>query len=145
MKHILLILALISSPGYAETLFNLNTSGDEIKTILDKISFEVNKEFVHIKDNCLITAFEKQFRLRKQSIESEVIAIMPYRSREVGHAVLCVEDNCVDNGDISDDVFDRSEVEFHGEIIENHIAVLASKMKWEDKSELYAFFGWSLI
>jgi ribosomal protein L18 len=38
---------------------------------------------------------------------------------QVGHAALCVGNKCLDNGDLTNHVFDKSEISYHGEIMES--------------------------
>lgn len=121
MKYLILILALVISPVYAT---------DVSYELLNKVNTEVNNAAMGIPANCLIVALEKQRRLEKEGIKSEVVAFMPWKPaikynkkagkfEQIGHAVLCVGNKCLDNGDLTNDVFEKSEISHHGEIMEN--------------------------
>lgn len=107
MKYIALILMLIANTAYANTL---STS------TMEKINWEVNQRFDNIPDNCLIVAKEKQRRLLRQGIESKIVVIKPAFAT-MRHAVLCVDDQCIDNGDISNDVFNKNELSHFGRVL----------------------------
>jgi len=128
MKNIIITLAIVLIAGCNDvTVKNKDWALNYYDNELDKVNYEVNREFENIPDNCLITAFEKLNRLREYGIEGEIVVIMPERA-QIGHAVLCVENKCVDNGDISNYVFDRDELERHGEVLDGHIATMIAKM-----------------
>ena len=94
---------------------NIAFANTQIST-LDKVNWEVNQKFDFIKNNCLIVAKEKQRRLLKHGIKSTIIVIQPnYASMK--HAVLCVDDQCIDNGDISYDIFNKNELSYYGMIL----------------------------
>ena len=107
MKYLALILVLITNSAFAS---------DQSSTTIDKVNLEVNQRFDHIPNNCLIVAKEKQRRLLKQSIKSETIVIKP-RYASMKHAVLCVDDQCVDNGDISNNIFNKNELSYYGRVL----------------------------
>ena len=107
MKYLTLILVLITNSAFAS---------DQSSTTMDKVSLEVNQRFDNIPNNCLIVAKEKQRRLLKQSIESETIVIKPWYA-SMKHAVLCVDDQCVDNGDISNNIFNKNELSYYGRVL----------------------------
>lgn len=120
---IALALSIIAMPAFANTI-------SESK--LEAISNQVNREAAGIKGNCLIVAIEKQRRLLKEGVQSEVVAFMPFKAErkfnsktgkfeKIGHAVLCVGNKCVDNGDLTDYVFGRDEIRFHGDVLENYM------------------------
>ena len=122
MKYLILVLALITVPAYAT---------DALYDKLDKVNYAVNTAATGISGNCLIVALEKQRRLLKENISSEVVAFMPWKAQvklnqktgkyeQIGHAVLCVGNKCLDNGDLTDDIFDRDEIKYHGEIMTNY-------------------------
>lgn len=119
---IAMLLSFIAVPAFAANI-------SEAK--LDAVSEQVNREAAGISGNCLVVAIEKQRRLLKDGIRSDVVAFMPWKAerkfnrktgkyQKIGHAVLCVDDKCVDNGDLTSYVFDRDEIRFHGEIITNY-------------------------
>lgn len=121
MKYLILILTLIAMPVYA---------ADVSYDMLNKVNYEVNNAAMGIPGNCLIVALEKQRRLQKEGIKAEVVAFMPWKPaikynkktgkfEQIGHAVLCVGNKCLDNGDLTNDVFDKSEISHHGEIMQN--------------------------
>lgn len=121
MKYLILILALITMPVYAT---------DVSYAKLTQVNEAVNTAAMGIPGNCLIVALEKQRRLQKEGIKSEVVAFMPWKPaikynkktgefEQIGHAVLCVGNKCLDNGDLTNDVFDKSEISHHGEIMQN--------------------------
>jgi len=127
MKKLVLIIGLILS-FTAIPAFAMNVS--EAK--LEAVSNQVNREAAGIKGNCLIVAIEKQRRLLKEGVQSEVVAFMPWKAErkfnkqtgkfeKIGHAVLCVGNKCVDNGDLTDYVFGRDEIRFHGEILDSYM------------------------
>ncbi|MGK0298272.1 MAG: hypothetical protein ACI9XC_001891 [Gammaproteobacteria bacterium] len=107
MKYLVLILALITSSAYVNA---------ESSIVMDKVNSEVNQRFDNIPDNCLIVAKEKQRRLLKQSIASEIVVIQP-RNASMKHAVLCVDDQCIDNGDISNNIFNKDELSYYGRVL----------------------------
>ena len=107
MKYLTLILVLITNSAFASDLSS---------TAMDKVSLEVNQRFDNIPNNCLIVAKEKQRRLLKQSIESEIIVIKP-KYASMKHAVLCVNDQCVDNGDICNNIFNKNELSYYGRVL----------------------------
>ena len=107
MKYIALILMLIANAAYANTPSTI---------AMDKISWDVNQRFDNIPNNCLIVAKEKQRRLLKQGIESKIVVIQP-NFATMKHAVLCVDDQCIDNGDISNYVFNRDELSYFGRVL----------------------------
>ena len=107
MKYLALILVLITN----STFVNAQTPD-----ALDKVNWEVNNRFNNIPNNCLIVAKEKQRRLSKQGIESKIVVIQPsYASMK--HAVLCVDDQCIDNGNISNSTFNKSELNYYGKVL----------------------------
>jgi len=69
-----------------------------------------------ITNNCLIVAKEKQRRLLKQGIESKIVVIQPAFAA-MKHAVLCVDDQCLDNGDISNNIFNKNELSYFGRVL----------------------------
>jgi len=98
--------------------------------MLNKVNYEVNNAAMGIPGNCLIVALEKQRRLQKEGVKSEVVAFMPWKAQrkynkksgkfeQIGHAVLCVGNKCLDNGDLTNHVFERSEIDYHGEIMKS--------------------------
>ncbi len=107
MKYIALILMLIANTAYANT---------PSTTTMEKINWEVNQRFDNIPDNCLIVAKEKQRRLLKQGIESKIVVIQP-KYAAMKHAVLCVDDQCIDNGDISNYIFSKNELSYFGRVL----------------------------
>lgn len=107
MKYIALILMLIANTAYANT---------PSTTTMEKINWEVNQRFHNIPDNCLIVAKEKQRRLLKQGIESKIVVIQPAFAA-MKHAVLCVDDQCLDNGDISNNIFNKNELSYFGRVL----------------------------
>ena len=120
---IALALSMIAAPAFANTV-------SESK--LEAVSNQVNREAAGIKGNCLIVAIEKQRRLLKEGVQSEVVAFMPFKAQrkfnkqtgkfeKIGHAVLCVGNKCVDNGDLTDSVFGRDEIRFHGEVLDSYM------------------------
>ncbi len=126
MNKLIVIIALMLSlnavPAFAK-------NATEAK--LESVSDQVNREAAGIKGNCLMVAIEKQRRLLKDGIKSDVVAFVPFKAErkynsktgkyeKIGHAVLCVGNKCVDNGDLTSYVFDRDEIRFHGEIINNY-------------------------
>ena len=128
MKKLILMAALLVSFNAVPAHAMSNIS--EAK--LEAISAEVNRAAAGIRGNCLMVAIEKQRRLLKQDIESEVVAFMPWKAQrkfnkktgkyeKIGHAVLCVGNKCVDNGDLANYVFDRDEIRFHGEILDDYM------------------------
>ncbi len=104
MKYLALTLILIANAAYADTQSTI---------AMDKINSEVNQQFSLIPSNSFILAREKQRRLLKQGIESEIIVIKPLLSSKK-HAVLCVDDQCIDNGDISYYIFNKDELRYFG-------------------------------
>jgi len=108
MKYLTLILVLITNSAFA--------SGQSSIT-MDKVSWEVNQRFDNIPNNCLIVAKEKQRRLSKQGIKSKIVVIKP-RYASMKHAVLCVDDQCVDNGDISNNIFNKNELSYYGRVVD---------------------------
>ena len=107
MQYLVIIFILIASSAYANAQSSIS---------MDKVSLEVNQHFDNIPNNCLIVAKEKQRRLLKQSIESEIIVIKP-RYASMKHAVLCVDDQCVDNGDISNYIFNKNELSYYDKVL----------------------------
>ncbi len=85
-------------------------------TKMDKINLEVNQRFDNIPNNCLIVAKEKKRRLLKQGIESKIVVIQP-KSATMKHAVLCVDEQCIDNGDISNYIFSKNELSYFGRVL----------------------------
>jgi len=107
MKYLVLILVLIANSAFVNAQSPL---------AMDKVNWEVNQRFDNIPNNCLIVAKEKQRRLSKQGIESKIIVIQPtYASMK--HAVLCVDDQCIDNGDISNNIFNKNELSYYGKVL----------------------------
>ena len=106
MKYLLFCLVFISSLAYATS---------QTYTI-DKINWDVNQKFYYLPNNCLIVAKEKQRRLLIHGIKSRIIVILPTFAN-IKHAVLCTDDICMDNGDISDDLFNKKELAFYGQIL----------------------------
>ena len=106
MKYLLFCLVFISSLAFA----NSQTP------VIDKVNWEVNQKFYYIPNNCLIVAKEKQRRLLKQGIKSRIFVIQPTFA-STKHAVLCIDDICMDNGDISDDLFSKNELDFYGQVL----------------------------
>ena len=107
LTYLALILALITNSAYAS---------DQSSITMDKVNWEVNQRFNNIPNNCLIVAKEKQRRLLKQNIESEIIVIKPVYG-SMNHAVLCVDDQCIDNGDISNNIFNKNELSYYGRVL----------------------------
>jgi len=107
MKYIALILMLIANAAYADTPSTIT---------MDKINLEVNQRFDNIPNNCLIVAKEKQRRLLKQGIEAKIVVIQP-KFATMKHAVLCVDEQCIDNGDISNFIFSRNELSYFGRVL----------------------------
>ncbi|MDX1372517.1 MAG: hypothetical protein R3321_08595 [Nitrososphaeraceae archaeon] len=106
MKYLLFCLVFISSLAFA----NNQTS------MIDKVNWDVNQKFYYIPNNCLIVAKEKQRRLLIHGIKSKIIVILP-EFTNTKHAVLCIDDLCMDNGDISDDLFNKNELTFYGQVL----------------------------
>jgi hypothetical protein len=107
MKYLALILVLITNSAFVNAQSTI---------AMDKVNWEVNQRFDNIPNNCLIVAKEKQRRLSKQGIESKIIVIQPpYAS--MNHAVLCVDDQCIDNGDISNNIFNKNELSYYGKVL----------------------------
>lgn len=107
MKYLTLILVLITNIAYADT---------QSLSAMDKISQKVNQQFKYIPNNCLIVAKEKQRLLSTHGIKSKIIMIEP-RYATINHAVLCVDDQCVDNGDISMNIFNKKELGYYGAVL----------------------------
>ena len=107
MKYLALILMLIANATYANTTSTIT---------MDKINWKVNQQFNNIPNNCLIVAKEKQRRLLKQGIESKIVVIQPAFAA-MKHAVLCVDDQCLDNGDISNNIFNKNELSYFGRVL----------------------------
>ena len=105
-KILFLIIAVITSNLVFATQSNLS---------LIEISNRINNKFYQIPDNCLIVAKAKKIQLKKIGIDSEIIVINPYFSN-TKHAVLCVDDQCVDNGDISTSTFSKRALSDYGTI-----------------------------
>ena len=107
MKYLALILMMITNATYANTTSTIT---------MDKVNLEVNQRFDNIPNNCLIVAKEKQRRLLKQGIESQIVVIQPaYVTMK--HAVLCVDDQCIVNGDISNNIFNKNELSYFGRVL----------------------------
>jgi len=107
MKYLVLVLMLISNATYADAPSTIT---------MDKINWDVNQRFDNIPNNCLIVAKEKQRRLLKQGIESKIVVIQPAFAA-MKHAVLCVDDQCLDNGDISNNIFNKNELSYFGRVL----------------------------
>ena len=107
MKYLALILMMITNATYANTTSTIT---------MDKVNLEVNQRFDNIPNNCLIVAKEKQRRLLKQGIESKIVVIQPAFAA-MKHAVLCVDDQCLDNGDISNNIFNKDELSYFGRVL----------------------------
>ncbi len=107
MKYLVLVLMLISNATYADAPSTIT---------MDKINWDVNQRFDNIPNNCLIVAKEKQRRLLKQGIESKIVVIQPAFAA-MKHAVLCVDDQCLDNGDISNNIFSKNELSYFGRVL----------------------------
>ena len=107
MKYLALILMMMTNATYANTTSTIT---------LDKVNLEVNQRFDNIPNNCLIVAKEKQRRLLKQGIESKIVVIQPAYAT-MKHAVLCVDDQCIDNGDISNNIFNKNELSYFGRVL----------------------------
>ena len=107
MKYLALILMMMTNATYANTTSTIT---------LDKVNLEVNQRFDNIPNNCLIVAKEKQRRLLKQGIESKIVVIQPAYAT-MKHAVLCVDDQCIDNGDISNNIFNKDELSYFGRVL----------------------------
>ena len=107
MKYLALILMMITNATYANTTSTIT---------MDKVNLEVNQRFDNIPNNCLIVAKEKQRRLLKQGIESKIVVIQPAYAT-MKHAVLCVDDQCLDNGDISNNIFNKNELSYFGRVL----------------------------
>ncbi len=107
MKYLALILMMITNATYANTTSTIT---------MDKVNLEVNQRFDNIPNNCLIVAKEKQRRLLKQGIESKIVVIQPAYAT-MKHAVLCVDDQCIDNGDISNNIFNKNELSYFGRVL----------------------------
>ena len=107
MKYLALILMLIANATYANTTSTIT---------MDKINWKVNQQFNNIPNNCLIVAKEKQRRLLKQGIESKIVVIQPAFAA-MKHAVLCVDDQCLDNGDITNNIFNKNELSYFGRVL----------------------------
>jgi len=107
MKYLALILMLIANATYANTTSTIT---------MDKINWKVNQQFNNIPNNCLIVAKEKQRRLLKQGIESKIVVIQPAFAA-MKHAVLCVDDQCIDNGDITNNIFNKNELSYFGRVL----------------------------
>ncbi len=107
MKYLALILMMITNATYANTTSTIT---------MDKVNLEVNQRFDDIPNNCLIVAKEKQRRLLKQGIESKIVVIQPAYAT-MKHAVLCVDDQCIDNGDISNNIFNKNELSYFGRVL----------------------------
>ncbi len=107
MKYIALILMLIANATYADTPSTIS---------MDKINWDVNQRFDNIPNNCLIVAKEKQRRLLKQGIESKIVVIQSAFAA-MKHAVLCVDDQCLDNGDISNNIFNKNELSYFSRVL----------------------------
>ena len=106
-KYLALILMMITNATYANTTSTIT---------MDKVNLEVNQRFDNIPNNCLIVAKEKQRRLLKQGIESKIVVIQPAFAA-MKHAVLCVDDQCIDNGDISNNIFNKNELSYFGRVL----------------------------
>lgn len=106
-KYLALILMMITNATYANTTSTIT---------MDKVNLEVNQRFDNIPNNCLIVAKEKQRRLLKQGIESKIVVIQPMFAT-MKHAVLCVDDQCIDNGDISNNIFNKNELSYFGRVL----------------------------
>ena len=107
MKYLALLLMMITNATYANTTSTIT---------MDKVNLEVNQRFDNIPNNCLIVAKEKQRRLLKQGIESKIVVIQPAFAA-MKHAVLCVDDQCLDNGDISNNIFNKDELSYFGRVL----------------------------
>lgn len=107
MKYLALILMMITNATYANTTSTIT---------MNKVNLEVNQRFDNIPNNCLIVAKEKQRRLLKQGIESKIVVIQPAYAT-MKHAVLCVDDQCIDNGDISNNIFNKDELSYFGRVL----------------------------
>ena len=107
MKYLALILALITNSAFANGQSSIT---------MDKVNWEVNQRFDNIPNNCLIVAKEKQRRLLKQGIESKIVVIQPAFAA-MKHAVLCVDDQCLDNGDITNNIFNKNELSYFGRVL----------------------------
>ncbi|MCH8080176.1 MAG: hypothetical protein IIA06_10440 [Proteobacteria bacterium] len=107
MKYLALILMMITNATYANTTSTIT---------MNKVNLEVNQRFDNIPNNCLIVAKEKQRRLLKQGIESKIVVIQPAYAT-MKHAVLCVDDQCIDNGDISNNIFNKNELSYFGRVL----------------------------
>jgi len=107
MKYLALVLMLIANATYADAPSMIT---------MDKINWDVNQRFDNIPNNCLIVAKEKQRRLLKQGIESKIVVIQPAFAA-MKHAVLCVDDQCLDNGDISNNIFNKNELSYFGRVL----------------------------
>lgn len=106
MKYLLFCLVLLPILAFANS---------QASTI-DEINWEVNQKFYYIPNNCLIVAKEKQRRLSIHGIKSRIVVIQPTFAT-MKHAVLCIDDICMDNGDISDDLFSKNELDFYGKVL----------------------------
>lgn len=107
MKYLALILMMITNATYANTTSTIT---------MNKVNLEVNQRFDNIPNNCLIVAKEKQRRLLKQGIESKIVVIQPAFAA-MKHAVLCVDDQCLDNGDITNNIFNKNELSYFGRVL----------------------------
>jgi len=107
MKYLALILMMMTNATYANTTSTIT---------MDKVNLEVNQRFDNIPNNCLIVAKEKQRRLLKQGIESKIVVIQPAFAA-MKHAVLCVDDQCLDNGDITNNIFNKNELSYFGRVL----------------------------
>jgi hypothetical protein len=95
----LLVLFLSHNLAFADSQF----------TVVNKINWEVNQAFEDVPNNCLIVAKEKRRQLEAYGINANIVVIHPAYSF-VKHAVLCVGNQCLDNGDITSEIFNANEL-----------------------------------
>lgn len=107
MQYLVIILVLITSSAYANAQSSIS---------MDEINREVNQQFDHIPNNCLIVAKEKQRLLLKHGIVAEIIIIQPTFAT-MKHAVLCVNGKILDNGDIANNIFSKNELSNYGKVL----------------------------
>ena len=110
MKYLTLIMTLIA------IVITPYAYADYTAEYMDKINWQVNQQFDNIPDNCLIVAKEKKRLLLKHGIKAKIVVIQPTFAT-MKHAVLCVDDQCIDNGDITNNIFNKNELSYFGRVL----------------------------
>jgi len=87
-------------------------------TCLDKINYEVNLKYKNVKNSCVPNAVEKLEMARDVcGVHGKVVRLAPY-SGTLNHAVFIVGDKVLDNGAISPDIFNVSEIVYYGDVMD---------------------------